>query len=858
MKRKSITLRVFILVMSILLVVLPLTSLSIYTAFERIREVQTNQKIELVNKLKLISNRVYMIKKFAGDFVLKDLELLESRFRESGDLLISTDIISLKAFGASVSSVQMNKIVFKGVPEDPLDRILNDLTIKTGSLFTVFQPFEEGIIRTSTSIKDKNGSSVRGTIISKDSEVYKTIIEGRTFHDRAEILGNWYSTVYKPIVSSSGRLLYVLFAGERETAYFESLFDELSEKAVGNESSYMIIDSSGNNILSRNSRKDGENILSLEDADGRRFISDMIATGIENPGINISIYPWRVDDSSLTREKITTYLYINELDWIIGATDYTDRSRSLLMASLKTQALIMIISIIIGIFLSLFLTNIIYKSFRGLQICIDQIAGGDLILKERKNSFFREFRNFEEILESNMVTSLTNLISRISNKSKQIAKMSDVIEFNINDSLISIAKVNVSTDKVSEQSVILNKLMLSSENSTRTIVDSIESLNSMVSEQSSSVAQISASIEETNASLQNVSRVVQEKFGTAQELERQGEISKKYVSETNKLISQIESDVTLLFEINGIINEITEQSKLLAMNAAIEAARAGAHGRGFAVVAGEMKALAGNTAENGLRISETIKEILGRTKTAARHSIDTYSSIESIAGNLSLFTDAFQEIVNSTDEISAGTSQILSAANMLSEHSENTLLNSRVINDSAVQLSDAVKVTADSSKKNQGETIILSQCLSELVDVQNEMKTLGYLNVSIGDELSDALKNFKYIEEENKEDSIVEMIRAHQLWVERIEKHINGTDKIDVSAVGDHHDCALGKWLNGNSYEIPELKEVYSELLIFHEELHRLVREIVEAGNVEDDDKLTRLKTLSHEVIKKLLGLNVN
>jgi len=842
--------------MSAVLVVLPLAVLALYNAAGTIEQVNSSQEKELIDQLDLIGNRIYMTKEFADDFVMKELELLESRFRESGGLRVST-WTSLRSIGDSKKAVQVKKIVLDSEPEYPVQEVLNELTVKTRAFFTVFQPFDNGIIRTSTSIKDQYGKAVTGTYIDKTSEVYKTVIEGKTFHGRAEILGSWYSTVYKPVVSQSGNLLYVLFAGKREAAYFESLFNELAVKTIADEGYFYILDSAGNFVLSQNRQLDGENVIDMKDADGNLIISQLIESGTKNPGINIMSYSWKDDEASDEREIITAYRYIDEFGWVLGACDYTDRAHALIKKSLKMQMIIMLISLLSGLTISFVLTSFIYKSINRLQRSIGSIAGGDLVPKKAKRSFFREIYGLEKTLESEMIPAVTALIRRIDDKSRQIVKMSDVLEYNINHSLSSIKNVNKSSDRVSDESEKLNTLMLSSASSTDTIVESLNNLNNMVNEQSSSVTQISASIEEANASLQNVSRVVQEKLTNARTLEKQGEAGKKSVSETNRFITQIDIDVTVLYEINEIINEITEQSKLLAMNAAIEAAHAGNHGRGFAIVAGEMRTLAHNTAENGLRIGETIKEILGRTKEAAKQSNATAVVIDRIAEDLSLFTDAFQEIANSTDEISAGTSQILSAANLLSEMSGDTLTESRIINDSAMLLADAVKVTTESSEKNQAETTVLKNHMNELTDVQNEMKNLGYLNVLIGEELSDALTTFEY-DDESREASIVEMIRAHQTWVERVQKHLDGSEKIDISRLGDHHDCALGNWLDSHFAEKLEMRETYDELLVSHEELHVIVRKMIEEENAEDLISFQKLKKLSHEVIQNLLALLLN
>lgn len=857
MRRQTISLRIFLLLESILLVILPLIVLFIYDAANTIEQVNYSQQQEVVEQIELISNRIYMTKDFTDELVMKDLELLESRFRESGGLIVSEELFTLTPRGMSVEPVQLRRVKLLSVPELQVQDVIEKMTDDLNAVFTLFQPFGDGIIRTSTSIKNADGALVTGTYIDKNSPVFKTVNKGNTFHGRAEILGSWYSTIYKPVLSESGELLYVLFAGRMEESYFEPLFEELASDTIAAEGYFYILTSTGKYILSPGNRQDGENVLHTEDEDGRQIFSGIIEQGRAQSGISTLKYNWKEDDDSGTRELITAFKYINELDWILGASDYTDRAELLIRANLRVQIFILLLALVAGIAASLALTSLIFKSIKNLRLSIDSIAGGSLKHLDVKKSVFREINELEVILESEMLPSLSGLISRIDDSSRQIVSMSDVLEFNIDNSLSSIKDVNDSSQRVGDESKKLNELMISSKESTETIVGALERFDNMVNEQSSSVTQISAAIEESNASLQNVSRVVQEKLGNAKTLELQGDAGKASVSEVNRLILQIDSDAALLNEINEIINEITEQSKLLAMNAAIEAAHAGSHGRGFAIVAGEMRALADNTAKNGLRIGETIKEILAGTKKASRQSDETFRVIDGIASDLRLFTDAFQEISYSTDEISSGTEQILSAANMLADMSVSTLSESRVIGESAQQLSEAVKTTAESSAKNQNETVILTGYLNQLTGVQNEMKSLGYLNTSTGEALSDSLSAFVYEQDADKEVSIVEMIRAHQLWVERVRKHLDGSEKIDIAELGDHHECALGRWLDNNSFEKRE-HQVLERLHRSHEELHRLVQEITADEQSQDSELLRKLEACSHEVIQVLLTLILN
>jgi hypothetical protein len=80
---------------------------------------------------------------------------------------------------------------------------------------------------------------------------------------------------------------------------------------------------------------------------------------------------------------------------------------------------------------------------------------------------------------------------------------------------------------------------------------------------------------------------------------------------------------------------------------------------------------------------------------------------------------------------------------------------------------------------------------------------------------------------------------------------------LDSVVLGDHHSCALGKWLDSSDSEILITKHGYGELLEKHEELHRIVTDIVGNDSTNSDDGFLKLKNLSHNVINLLLSMTL-
>jgi methyl-accepting chemotaxis protein len=127
--------------------------------------------------------------------------------------------------------------------------------------------------------------------------------------------------------------------------------------------------------------------------------------------------------------------------------------------------------------------------------------------------------------------------------------------------------------------------------------------------------------------------------------------------DTDAIVNGLSADAEQIGEIVGLINSIAEQTNLLALNATIEAARAGEAGRGFAVVASEIKALASQTSQATIAINErvgAIQSVTRETVTAIEEIVRTISDINGIAGTVAA---AVEQQAATTSEIARNTQQ---------------------------------------------------------------------------------------------------------------------------------------------------------------------------------------------------------
>ncbi|QTX21162.1 methyl-accepting chemotaxis protein [Comamonas aquatica] len=241
-------------------------------------------------------------------------------------------------------------------------------------------------------------------------------------------------------------------------------------------------------------------------------------------------------------------------------------------------------------------------------------------------------------------------------------------------------------------------------------VDSVSSAASQIAtgnqDLSARTEQTAANLEETAASIEELTATVTQSADTArqanqlastavQAAERGGEVVQQVVHS----MEQINASSRKISDIIGVIDGIAFQTNILALNAAVEAARAGEQGRGFAVVAGEVRSLAGRSAEAAKEIKQLITASVGNVDAGSSQVAQAGESMQEIVASVRRVTDLIGEITASASEQRDGIGQVNQAVSNLDQMTqqnaalvEESSAAALAMNDQAQRLADVVAV----------------------------------------------------------------------------------------------------------------------------------------------------------------------
>ena len=451
----------------------------------------------------------------------------------------------------------------------------------------------------------------------------------------------------------------------------------------------------------------------------------------------------------------------------------------LMNESIRHSVLIALGFVVLGLILAIVITRSITKPLKTMRAAVDNISQGDGDLTQKI-----QVDGQHELAD--IARSINRFIDNIESLVKSLMK-----------SVASVSSSGSELFDITERSIELTRKQQASTSEVATAVNEMTAT-------AQEVAQHAAS---TSSFTQEASERSRTSYDTVQDSIRTIHVMAENVGSTVDMINRVNEQTSEIHTILDVIHGIAEQTNLLALNAAIEAARAGEQGRGFAVVADEVRSLAQRTQQATGQINEMITDLLKVTKDTTDVINHSQEHVHELVDVANASGEALQAITDGMQQINDTVYQIASAAEEQSQVSDD-------INRSVVSIAEG----ADETAQGAGRIMLGSS--------------------SMGTELTSLMaivRRFKVSKDPATELAVARS--AHQAWKMRLRTFLDGAGSISMAQAVSAHDCDFGKWFYGEGHDFcsreADLKAVENP----HIEMHELIKQIVKAKESGDQAK---------------------
>ncbi|MGD6961281.1 methyl-accepting chemotaxis protein [Fictibacillus phosphorivorans] len=422
--------------------------------------------------------------------------------------------------------------------------------------------------------------------------------------------------------------------------------------------------------------------------------------------LQLEIFPfWTQADDNLR-----SLIEINEK----GATSAANSSVELFKAGAKFVTVFSVIAVLLGFAVALYISHLISRPLLLLSQQAGLISKGDLTGKtisvKNRDEIGELSRSFEQ-----MKNNLVLLITQIKGSSQMVAASSEQL----------LASAEQNSEATQQIAGSIQEMASGSDHQVKNVGES----SLVISEMSAGIQQIASSAQTVSTTSQDSLQMAYEGNQSMDNMVKQMETIDQSLQQTGRAIQSLGARSLEIDQIVEVITNISSQTNLLALNAAIEAARAGEHGRGFAVVADEVRKLAEQSATSANQISQLIHSI----------QVDTNDAVQSMElGNKELVLgislaqssgESFRRILSSIEEVSQQVSEISAASEQVAVGTEQVVKSIDFVSELAVSSASGAQNVSAATEEQLAS-------MEEIASSANSLSTMA-------EELQEATSQFK-------------------------------------------------------------------------------------------------------------------